>query len=46
MLLSVASDTCVSVRKKKIRFKRGEIVFYRLKIRSATANVAENMKKS
>ncbi|MPC44579.1 hypothetical protein E2C01_038256 [Portunus trituberculatus] len=26
---------------KKMRFSRGEVVFYRLKIRSKTANVAE-----
>ena len=35
-LLSVASDTCASVRKRI-----SGLVFYRLKIRSKTANVAE-----
>ncbi|MPC46781.1 hypothetical protein E2C01_040506 [Portunus trituberculatus] len=37
-LLSVASDSC---EEKKMRFSREEVVFYRLKIRSKTENIAE-----
>ena len=37
--MSDASD-CFS-EEEKMRFSRGEVVFYRLKIRSKTANVAE-----
>ncbi|MPC71322.1 hypothetical protein E2C01_065598 [Portunus trituberculatus] len=38
--VGVASDMCFG-EEKKMKFSRGEVVFYRLKIRSETANVAE-----
>ena len=44
--LSVASDIYFSEEKKRrLRLRRGEMVFFRLKVKSKTTNVAEIMKR-
>ena len=40
VIVSCLRHLCFS-EEKKMRFSRGEVVFYRLKVRSKTANVAE-----